>query len=81
MAKKKSRTPTPEVHKLKTTLYIHSDGIKIPKSVKGKVGKTVTLVVKGKVVSQRISKDIGKKQYESYDLEISKIKSSGRRKK
>ena len=82
MAKKKSRRPVLEApYRPKTTLHIYSDGIKIPKAVKGKVGKSVTLIVKGKVVSQRLSKDIGRKQTESYDLEISKIKSSRRRKK
>ena len=81
MGKRKSRMLAPEVYKPKTTLYLRSEEIKIPKSVKGKIGKNVTLTIRAKVVSQRLNKEIGRKQTESFDLEISKIKSSGRKKR
>lgn len=82
MAKKKSGTlPRFVEPKMKPTLYLRSEEIKIPKTVKGKLGKNVTLTVRAKVISQRLSRDIGRKQTESYDLEISKIKSSGRKKR
>lgn len=80
MAKRKSRVFV-DAPRMKPTLYLRSDEIKIPKSVKGKIGKNVTLIVRAKVISQRLDKDIGKKQRESFDLEISKIKSSGKRKR
>ena len=75
---KKSRAVLSEP-RMKPTLYLRSDEIKIPKSVKGKIGQNVTLTVKAKVIGQRLNRDIGKKQTESYDLEIQRIKSSGRR--
>lgn len=78
MGKKKSRVFA-DAPRMRPTLYLRSDEIKIPKSVKGKIGKNVTLTVRAKVVSQRLNRDIGRKQTESYDLEISRIKSSGRR--
>lgn len=77
MAKKKAR-PISEP-RMKPTLYLRSDEIKIPKTVKGKIGKKITLTVRAKVVGQRLSREVGRKQTESYDLEISKIKSTGRR--
>lgn len=76
MAKKSRAIEEP---RMKPTLYLRSEEIKIPKTVKGKLGKNVTLTVRAKVISQRLNRDIGRKQTESYDLEISRIKSSGRR--
>lgn len=65
--------------RMKPMLYLYSDEMKIPKSVKGRLGKSVTLSVKAKVVSQRLTKDVGRKQRETYDLEIQRIRGTGRR--
>ena len=63
----------------KPTVYLNSQTIRIPNSIKNKVGKNVTLKINAKVISQRLNKELGKRQSESYDLEIRKIV-SGRRK-
>jgi len=65
--------------RMKPTMYISSADFRIPKDIRGKVGKNVTLTVKGKIISQRLSREPNRKQIESYDLEISKIKSGGNR--
>jgi len=72
---KKSKVVLEGPVKMKPTLYLYSDsGLKIPESVKkSKLGKILSLLVKAKVISQRISQDIGRKQTESYDLEIERI--------
>lgn len=74
---KKSKTRVLEApYKPKTMLYLESaSGIKIPDSLKGKLGKLVSLLVKARIVSQRLSQAAGEKKRESYDLEIQKIKS------
>ena len=75
MAKKSKAVVSEAPYKPKTMLYLESaSGIKIPESLKGKLGKLVTLLVKAKVVSQRLSQAAGEKRRESYDLEIQKIK-------
>jgi hypothetical protein len=76
MGKKSTAVSEP---RMKPMLYLYSDEMKIPNSVKGRLGKSVTLSVKAKVVSQRLTKDVGRKQRETYDLEIQRIKSSGGR--
>jgi len=72
---KKSKPVLEGPVKMKPTLYLGSDsGVKVPESIKkSKLGKILSLVVKVKLISQRISQDIGRKQSESYDLEIQKI--------
>jgi len=73
---KKSKAVLEAPYKPKTMLYLESaSGIKIPDSLKGKLGKLVSLLVKARVVSQRLSQAAGEKKRESYDLEIQKIKS------
>lgn len=60
--------------KTKPMLFLYSDEVKIPDSIKGRLGKLVTLLVKAKVTGYSLNKDIRRKQRESYSLEIQKIK-------
>ena len=76
MAKKSSTTVEEVSYKPKTMLYLESaSGIKIPEALKGKLGKLVNLLVKAKIVGQRLTQHAGEKKKESYDLEILKMKS------
>lgn len=76
MTKKSKAAVLEAPYKPRTMLFLESrSGIKIPESLKGKLGKLVTLLVKAKVVDQRLSQHAGEKKRESYDLEIQEIKS------
>lgn len=75
MAKKKSKVVLEAPAKMKPTLYLYSgSGVKIPESVKkSKLGKTLNLRMKARVIGQHLTRDIGREQSESYELEIQKI--------
>jgi len=76
MAKSKAVSGPP---RMRPMLFLESDsGTKIPKALRGKLGKIVNLLVKSKVVSQRLSQHAGEKKRESYDLDVLKIKSTSK---